>query len=77
MCIRDREELFEVLAAKYRDSSPKPIGILNTAGFYNQLFGFFDFLSHEDFISPEWKEAVRIDDKTCRLMDYLELESAK
>jgi len=66
------EEFFEVLSARFRDGVRKPIGILNTAGFYNQLFGFFDYLSYETFIDRNWKEAVCISEKTSEILDYCE-----
>ena len=66
------EEFFEVLAAAFRDGVKKPIGILNTAGFYNQLFGFFDYLSYETFIEKDWRKAVYISEKTSELLDYIE-----
>lgn len=66
------EEFFEVLAAVFRDGVKKPIGILNTAGFYNQLFGFFDFLSHETFVERDWRKAVYISEKTSDILEYIE-----
>jgi len=66
------EEFFEVLTAKIRDGEKKPIGILNTAGFYNQLFGFFDFLSHESFVQKGWKESIFISEKPIAVIDYIE-----
>lgn len=69
------EEFFEVAAAKFRDKDPRPIGLLNTAGFYNQMFAFFSFLSHETFISTDWRDAFCITEKVCDILDYIENNS--
>jgi len=66
------EEFFEVLAAKFRDLDPKPVCILNTAGFYNQLFGFFDFIARESVVEQKWRSAVYIGDDPDELLDYIE-----
>ena len=66
------EELLEVVAMRYRDSMQKPIALLNTAGFYNQLFGFFDFLSYEQFVPSSWREDLFVSEESNRILDYIE-----
>src|SRR6056297_1065394 len=69
------EEFFEIAAAKFRDNDPRIIALLNTAGFYNQLFAFFNFLSHETFLSPQWRDSFYISEKVCDILDYIENNS--
>ncbi len=66
------EEFFEIAAAKFRDNDERPIALLNTAGFYNQMFAFFNFLSHETFLSEQWRESFCISEKVCDILDYIE-----
>jgi cytokinin riboside 5'-monophosphate phosphoribohydrolase len=67
------EELFEVLALKYRDDDPRPIALLNTAGFFNQLLGFFDFLGHEEFARRNWRDALLVSEEIDHLLDRFEV----
>jgi uncharacterized protein (TIGR00730 family) len=69
------EEFFEIAAAKFRDNDPRIIALLNTAGFYNQLFAFFNFLSHETFLNPQWRDSFYISEKVCDILDYIENNS--
>jgi len=68
------EEFFQVLAAVFRDGFRKPLTVLNTAGFFNQLYGFFDFLSYERFVPATWKDSIMSGEKVCDILDYIELE---
>ncbi|MFW5710444.1 MAG: TIGR00730 family Rossman fold protein [Spirochaetota bacterium] len=69
------EEFFEVAAAKFRDNDQRPIGLLNTAGFYNQMFAFFNFLSHETFVTADWQDSFCVTEKVCDILDYIETNS--
>ena len=69
------EEFFEVSAAKFRDNDPRPIALLNTAGFYNQMFAFFNFLSHETFVTADWRDSFCVTEKVCDILDYIETNS--
>jgi uncharacterized protein (TIGR00730 family) len=44
------EELFEVLCWRYLGLHPKPVGLLNIDGFYDQLLGFLDRSTGDGFI---------------------------
>ncbi len=68
------EEMFEVLAAIFREGFSKPLAFLNTAGFFNQLFGFFDFISYERFAPTKWKEAIMSSEKVCDIIEYVEIK---
>jgi hypothetical protein len=71
------EELLEVVAMRYRDGLAKPITLLNTAGFYNQLFGFFDFLSYEQFVPSGWREDLFVSEESSKILDYIEYHSQR
>lgn len=67
------EEFFEVVASHFRDGLSKPIGLLNTAGFFNQLYAFLNFLSYEHFVPKDWKDSLLSSEKVCDLLDHVEL----
>ena len=66
------EELMEILAMKFRDADPRPIALLNTAGFFNQLLGFFDFLAHEEFVPSNWRISLLIKEEMDTILNYFE-----
>jgi uncharacterized protein (TIGR00730 family) len=51
------EELMEVLALKRLGKYLKPIILVNTDGFYNQLIDFFHTMVHEQFLRHEHLDA--------------------
>lgn len=51
------EELMEVLALKRLGKFLKPIIILNTGGFYDQLIAFFETMVENHFLRPEHLKA--------------------
>jgi hypothetical protein len=70
------EEMFEVAAMKFRDGDTRPIALLNTAGFFNQLFGFLDFLAHEEFLTKEWRNSLFVSEEIDTILSYFEGVSA-
>ena len=54
------EELVEVLALKRLGKFNKPVILLNTNGFYDQLLAFFDTMLKEQFLRPEHLEAYTV-----------------
>ncbi|MFT3903416.1 MAG: TIGR00730 family Rossman fold protein [Niabella sp.] len=46
------EELFEMLTWAQLGLHQKPIGLLNTAGFYDELFAFIDTMEGKGFLKP-------------------------
>ena len=55
------EELFEVLTWAQLGLHQKPIGLLNTNGFYQGLLDFFEHLVTAQFISDDLRNAVLYD----------------
>ena len=47
------EELFEVLTWAQLEIHAKPVGVLNVAGFYDQLVGFLGHVKSEGFIRDQ------------------------
>jgi uncharacterized protein (TIGR00730 family) len=47
------EEFVEVLTWSQLGIHGKPCGLLNSAGYYNRLLGFFEHMTEEGFIRPE------------------------
>lgn len=54
------EELMEVLALKRLGKFLKPVILLNTDGFYNELVAFFQTMVHEHFLRHEHLDAYRL-----------------
>jgi len=58
----------EVLTWSQLGFHQKPIGILNIAGFFDPMLVFLERLSKEEFITPEHKSMLIVDDKPERLL---------
>jgi uncharacterized protein (TIGR00730 family) len=65
------EEFHEVLTWAQLGLHAKPCGLLNVAGFYDSLLAMFDHAVQEQFIPPEHREIVLVDDDVDRLLDRL------
>ena len=55
------EEFFEVWTWAQLGEHSKPLGMLNVAGYYDPLLGFFDHLVQERFIRPEHRAMVLVE----------------
>jgi uncharacterized protein (TIGR00730 family) len=56
------EEFFEVWTWAQLGEHTKPLGMLNVAGYYDPLLGFFDHLVQERFIHPEHRAMVLVEE---------------
>src|SRR5665647_498626 len=65
------EEIFEVLAWSQLGWHQKPIGLLDTAGFYRSLLGFLDHAASEGFIRPKHRELVLVENDAEKLLPRL------
>jgi len=65
------EELCEVLTWSQLGFHHKPIGLLNTAGFYTPLLHFFDHAATEGFVRPANRQLVLVEDAAATLLDRL------
>jgi uncharacterized protein (TIGR00730 family) len=66
------DELCEILTWAQLGIHRKPIGLLNTDGFFDQLTGFFDFVSDQGFIRPEHRALLLEAPDPVLLLDRLE-----
>lgn len=70
------EELFEVITWSQLKLHNKPIGILNTAGYFTQLLEFLDRGIADGFIREQEREHLIVDDDPGRLLERLEAEAS-
>lgn len=65
------EELFEVTTLTQLNYHQKPVGLLNTGGYYDKLVGFLAHAGREGFIRPQHRSLVRVSDDVEALIDDL------
>jgi uncharacterized protein (TIGR00730 family) len=65
------EELFEVLTWGQLGLHGKPVGLLNTLGFYDALLGLLDHMSAEAFLRRENREQVLQNTDAAALLDAM------
>jgi len=65
------DELFEILAWAQLGIHRKPIGLLNTDGFYNSLSGFLDQIEAEGFLRLDHRKTLLSESDPVRLIDRL------
>lgn len=63
------EEIMEILTWAQLGFHEKPCGILNIAGFYNQLLKFLDRLVMDQFIAPEHRSMLMVDESPQSLLE--------
>jgi len=66
------EEIFEIVAWGQLNFHTKPVGLLNVNGYYNNLIKFIDHSVKENFIKPEHREMIRVDEKPKALLEQLQ-----
>ena len=66
------EELFEVLTWAQLGIHSKPIGLLNTAGYYDALLAFVDRAIAGGFVRPEYRAFLVVAPGASDLLDRLE-----
>jgi uncharacterized protein (TIGR00730 family) len=65
------EELFEILTWGQLGIHAKPVGVLDTAGFYQPLLRFLDHQVEERFLKPKHRALVHVAAEPERLLDML------
>ncbi|XOZ32352.1 TIGR00730 family Rossman fold protein [Halomonadaceae bacterium KBTZ08] len=65
------EELFEILTWGQLRFHTKPIGLLNTRGYYDDLIRFLDATVSEGFVHPRHRGMLRVDDTPEALLERL------
>ena len=65
------DELAEIMASNQLGIINKPIGILNTDGYYNHLLKWFDKAADEGFISSANLKELIVSDDPCKLVEMV------
>ncbi len=65
------DELCEILTWGQLGIHQKPIGLLDTAGFFSQLTSFFDFVMAQGFLRPEHRDLLLEGTEPDLLLDRL------
>ncbi len=65
------EELFEAAAWAQLGIHGKPLGLLNTAGYFRHLLAFLDQAVQEDFLRPQHRSLLRVEENIDTLLDGL------
>ena len=65
------EELFEALTWNQLGIQRKPCGLLNTAGYYDDLLRFLDRSVDDRFVSAASRETILADESPAALLDRL------
>ena len=65
------DELCEILTWGQLGIHQKPIGLLNTRGFFDQLTTFFDFVMDEGFLRPQHRSLLLEETDPAMLLDRM------
>lgn len=75
------DEIFEVMTLNQLRINDKPMGILNTIGYYDFLLSFIDKAVDSGFIRPEYRDNIivseNVNDLMKRMKDYKPLSMTK
>ncbi|MGO3108636.1 MAG: TIGR00730 family Rossman fold protein [Sphingobacterium sp.] len=66
------EELFEMITWAQLGLHKKPVGILNTAGYYSHLIQFIDHMVEQGLLRPENRSMLLVADTIERLLEKME-----
>lgn len=70
--IGTHEELFDVLGRAKHGFHRKPCGLLNVAGYYDNLVAHFDNAAREGFLSEAQRELALVESEPAALLDAFE-----
>ena len=62
------EEMFEIWTWGQLGLHGKPLGILDTAGYYHHLHAFLDHMAAEGFVKPAHRDMAMVDSDPARLL---------
>lgn len=65
------DELFEALSWQLLGYHAKPVGLLNVAGYYDQLIGFVDTMTSSEFLRPQHRANLVASEDGGALIDLL------
>ena len=67
------DELFEVLTWKQLGQLDAPIGLLDVEGFFQPWLSLVDNLVNEEFLDPEARGLLVVDERPAELLDAMAL----
>lgn len=65
------DELFEMLTWAQLGLHTKPIGILNTNGYYNELIALIDTMANKGLLKPEYREMLVVSNTIDHLLEQM------
>ena len=65
------EELMEVWSMNQLSEIDKPVGLLNSAGFFETFLDFIDHMVDTKFLPPAHRESISVDSDPSILIDKL------
>jgi uncharacterized protein (TIGR00730 family) len=65
------EGFLEILTWGQLGIHSKPSGLLNVAGYFDQLIGFFDHAVAEGFLTEEHRETIMVESDPSRLLERM------
>ncbi|WP_293368152.1 TIGR00730 family Rossman fold protein, partial [Nevskia sp.] len=65
------DEACEILTWAQLGLHTKPLGLVNTAGYYDLLSAFLDYANGQDFISTENRQRVLVESTSGKILDRL------
>ncbi|MBA4110191.1 MAG: TIGR00730 family Rossman fold protein [Leptothrix sp. (in: Bacteria)] len=71
------EEIFEVWTWRQLGYHQKPLGLLNTAGYYDDLLNFINRSRDGGFLWPDVQELLLLDTQADRLLDQLQADASR
>jgi uncharacterized protein (TIGR00730 family) len=71
------EEIFEVWTWRQLGYHAKPLGLLNTTGYYDELLRFIDRSRDGGFLWPDVQELLLVDTQASSLLDRLEADARR
>ncbi|RZI80851.1 MAG: TIGR00730 family Rossman fold protein [Rubrivivax sp.] len=71
------EEIFEVWTWRQLGYHQKPLGLLNTTGYYDELLRFIDRSRDGGFLWPDVQELLLVDTQASSLLDRLQADGER
>ena len=68
------DEFFEIFTLKQLGRHGKPVGVLNTGGYYDGLLAMLDKMASEGFMLPECRDMLAVSNSPEELVKKLEAE---
>ena len=70
------EEMFEMVTWRQLQLHAKPVGLVNVDGYFDHLLAFLQHASAHDFIRPQHRALLSVDETVESLLDRLQRQAA-